>query len=83
MLTNIMLIVLWIAFAAVLVILIAFGWGFNIILAMWFVVGALVRAAGRAWKVLKEEVIRPVRVIRKALNRKQEIELDDWERHLS
>lgn len=83
MLTNIMLIVLWIAFAVVLIILVAFGWCFNIILAIWLMGGALLRTVARAWKVLKEEVCRPVRVIRKALSRKELVELDDFERHLS
>lgn len=38
---------------------------------------------GHCWSILKEEVMRPVRVIRKALNRKRNIELDEYERHLS
>lgn len=64
------------------------GYTFGILtLAAWqaFVKGRLMCffiGAGHAWAILKEEVRRSIRVIRKAISRK-EIKLDEHEEELS
>jgi hypothetical protein len=70
--TNIMLgILAAIFFGLVLPVAVAFGWLFNILFCLWVFLGWLVRVAYWAWKILREEVARPIRVIRKALSRKE------------
>jgi hypothetical protein len=73
---------LWVVFVIIVLAALS-GWLINILYAVFLLTGMFIRRSRRTWIVLREEIARPVRVIRKALSRKKDILLDEYERHLS